>query len=852
MSISCVTVAAGATLVALSSVARAQATLQYKDTPPDPRPDRHVLFSISGGISLGSYQAGMNWALLELYRAASADLAFASRFRLPNVLLGSLAGASAGNINTLLWAIEGCTRPARHPPDSSLFWKTWTSVGLAELLPRGLRPESSDRALFDRGFFKDSLFPTIRRRLRSPDLQPGCSIRAGVTLTRVRPDTLRLGDLPVLTQRFAVAFRAEVDTTVAGPRQMRFVWPDRVVEENRRFGKLVLPMLARNAAGDVLPDSIIEPDSILAIVEASSAFPIAFQPKRLTLHHPEEGAPLTDLYMDGGVFDNNPLGLAVDLFADANREVVDNDSVPRADVVSVIYVTPGRYRGPLADLRVRRESALAWGGIKATMQMLAGAVETAQQYELQLTVRQPRIVAPDTLVVQLTSRAHPITGEHLAHFGAFLARPFRELDFFVGVYDALHFVGSEYTCDPAGARQQPDSACVAKAVAELIAQRSIDFGAAAPPLLDSLFATEFHDHRFAAMRESVRRGASWGRTFEDSARTTVLLALHGALQKTQMTDEPTVCGNIPLPHLLICTDRLQQLLHAFGGSPGVRDIIARWSRECDERARTLPKPKRAAACQSAHELDAMVKHPRQFASRVIDRLLVRLWDVEHRVHRDFKSRARGEDSLRLRGIDRLDAELQAALLLSLYRARPLRPRYGFEWSPTSAPERAWIVRHLVPYTLAFNVGDSGFELGYRPSWHLHHRVAVTFPLTAHWTTPVIRRSDGTVSSGDGKDFHPGGGLGIALSGLIPRPVGLIIPELGITTQYFGPTARSWSNDGVLVTDVYGDVSLLAGRLRVGVRKTSREDQLFDGGAWAWSVGIADLNGLAYWLVRLTR
>jgi hypothetical protein len=46
--------------------------------------------------------------------------------------------------------------------------------------------------------------------------------------------------------------------------------------------------------------------------------------------------------------------------------------------------------------------------------------------------------------------------------------------------------------------------------------------------------------------------------------------------------------------------------------------------------------------------------------------------------------------------------------------------------------------------------------------------------------------------------------------------------------------------------------LNAGRLRVAVRYASKEDQLFDGGNWAWSVGIADLNGLAYWLVRLRR
>src|SRR5918993_4333887 len=114
-------------LVMPNALATAQAKPEYKGTTTDPRDTTHVLFSISGGISLGSYQAGMNWGLLELYRSAGADPTFARRFRIPQVLLGSIAGASAGNINTLLWAIEGCTTPSQQPPDSSLFWKVWTS-----------------------------------------------------------------------------------------------------------------------------------------------------------------------------------------------------------------------------------------------------------------------------------------------------------------------------------------------------------------------------------------------------------------------------------------------------------------------------------------------------------------------------------------------------------------------------------------------------------------------------------------------------------------------------------------------------------------------------------------------------
>ena len=53
-------------------------------------------------------------------------------------------------------------------------------------------------------------------------------------------------------------------------------------------------------------------------------------------------------------------------------------------------------------------------------------------------------------------------------------------------------------------------------------------------------------------------------------------------------------------------------------------------------------------------------------------------------------------------------------------------------------------------------------------------------------------------------------------------------------------------------ELYGDIALLAGRLRFSVRQHSHDSNLFDGGRTAWTVGIADLNGLLYWLVRLLR
>ena len=63
------------------------------------RDTQHVsaLLTISGGISLGSYEAGVNWGLLELFKLTARD-SLRRAWNLPHYELKAMAGASAGNI----------------------------------------------------------------------------------------------------------------------------------------------------------------------------------------------------------------------------------------------------------------------------------------------------------------------------------------------------------------------------------------------------------------------------------------------------------------------------------------------------------------------------------------------------------------------------------------------------------------------------------------------------------------------------------------------------------------------------------------------------------------------------------
>ena len=88
--------------------------------------------TVSGGISLGNYEAGMNWAIIEIFRKERDRKNGANHGELISV-----TGASAGSINALLSAIRYCEAKDFIEPDVTynLFHRTWSKVGFDSLLP---------------------------------------------------------------------------------------------------------------------------------------------------------------------------------------------------------------------------------------------------------------------------------------------------------------------------------------------------------------------------------------------------------------------------------------------------------------------------------------------------------------------------------------------------------------------------------------------------------------------------------------------------------------------------------------------------------------------------------------------
>jgi hypothetical protein len=291
--------------------------------------------TISGGVSLGSYEAGLVWSFVQALRA--------SRREGLNVDLASVTGASAGSINALLAAALWCEddgEPRDRAVEHNLFHETWLPVGVDELLP-------DDPRAYQRGDGLLSGVP-LERQLASLQaflfgngarkLRPGCAVPLGFTVTRTEPEERDVSGLRSRSQRFAVPLLFEVSWD-GKPRILRAHLPP-----DRASAGSTLYLGEQAEPGTTLP--VVSPPQLFNAILASGAFPMAFRPRDLcdcalscaakdrviggVCPGPSPERPLTSLtcatvlpagqrmlckhsYVDGGIFDNAPVGLGIDL-----------------------------------------------------------------------------------------------------------------------------------------------------------------------------------------------------------------------------------------------------------------------------------------------------------------------------------------------------------------------------------------------------------------------------------------------------------------------------------------------------------------------------------------------------------
>jgi predicted acylesterase/phospholipase RssA len=358
----------------------------------------HAAITVEGGGTLGAYEGGITWALVELFRLkrdpsrTSALTAEQTSMlsRLPVIQFHAAAGASAGSINAFLAANRWCSTEAPGFAESSTFWKVWIPTGLTQLLPgRDRLGQASEKGILSR-LMIDTLFTQLDGIWKQSSYDDTCELMFGATITRLAKDSVDVSDhVHPRNQRYAARF------IVRGPHKGNFAplyLPAPQQQVGFRLGALI--ELPRN--GDTIGHRFAND-----LIKASSGYPLAFEPYEIqycpvprdstnsVAVNCQLDATRKSYFVDGGVFDNGPLTLGYGL------ALTDRAHIPLG-ALRMLFITPDqrrttggkrdRYGSVLAD-SVEVTSELKTEGLDAVTKLLQAFVPSARQYELQITAR---------------------------------------------------------------------------------------------------------------------------------------------------------------------------------------------------------------------------------------------------------------------------------------------------------------------------------------------------------------------------------------------------------------------------------------------------------------------------------
>ncbi len=428
---------------------------------------------VSGGVSLGAYQAGVlhyySQYLLQqrmLVERLAPDTASQPQ---------TITGASAGAINAFLTAMAACREPVAEP-EESLFWKVWMAVDLNDLIaPKDVTPTS----IFSHRPIAHAVQLVQEEWRKGPWRQKPCAVNLGFTVTRVSPRTVSLNGpspqgtptqcsgptdparkfdgqvpVPIQTERVIIGMSGQ-----GGRSPALKSWVPTSAEADRAFFT-EFPVASQE--GDALSEAAA------SVLTASAAFPVAWPFVELESERDEssgctkEGtgqkrARLRAPFLDGGVFDNNPLRLAAMLQAWSQKPAPPGDS---GGLLRARLMRDERVKGELPPSRFLyvEPDATAWSGALAQTrakqtgsflttyaQLLSNLVGTARRAELASTIEvEPKLRSR----IDVPMRQMPITGSYLLNFFAFLEQDFRRFDFYMGMADAEEYLKVQATERP--------------------------------------------------------------------------------------------------------------------------------------------------------------------------------------------------------------------------------------------------------------------------------------------------------------------------------------------------------------------------------------------------------------------
>jgi len=928
-----------------------------------------VALTIEGGGSLGAYEAGMSWALVEAFRQRrllDSTVTLASRnsresnflARLPRLDLVTSAGASAGSINALLASISWCSAAAAQPPESSSFWRAWMPSGIEQLIPAPRTPDWSERGIFTPRHLRTDVLPDVRKAWSRGGFVRGCRVAFGATITKASADSVLVAkSLYARNQRFAAAavVGAPEARGAAGPT---FTQPTLGAQSFGPTGYLLS-----------LPDSagVIASTHIEQLITASSAYPLAFAPAPLQFCRassdvtPNVGGRLSCTrpdsadFLDGAIFDNGPLALAYDL-AHATEP-----TRTRAGLY-LLYVTPDRRRGTSDNIRrntflARAEGSPVGGesrppsGLDAGLALIGNFIPAARQYELQLAARtlpqsstveeqlarkeaaliasaenvrrfatyadsehvaheraaiasdsawaralgdesaqrrqaqyvgaicrmrpaecgnptvvdsliatggvdsipaapapprievqepsKPERATPDSIAPEafahtffVSTRWHPLAGEWLSGIGAFLGEPLREYDFYVGVYDALALMARDAICASAASPDQ----CTARTLRAMIEDPPVTLSRRARMALSALYRAEYS----SSADDSTSRGeivTASPVTPHDSLVIAVIDAMQQQMHET--SPRPVNCPRKgSFVQRAACAQGIDAFFAALRSNGAAMRAIHSSADACE---RGGPDD----ACFADRDFLRVVRNPGRELNRISELSLHRL---------DETTPAGGPTKPLL------------ILASATYYSTNEAARSGWDFGSTSLPSSLYAaacdsldygnpalrhIRRCAQGALRFYPSSVGVPLFPSSSQYAEWTLRYNWPGT--FSAGIVTRlmtSNGRRLTG-GKESAP---RMIEAPGLrFERKLGnLLVPTVGLDVAYWLDSNHPLFHQPGVDRTAYGaTATILASKLRFAVTRIPEGYHTKGSQTLLWTAGLGDVNGMIYWLWRLT-
>jgi hypothetical protein len=374
--------------------------------------------TISGGVSLGSYEAGLVHYVVEAMRLNPSAAT-------PRIV----TGASAGSVNGFMTILQSCGE-AVPDPTASLLWNAWIPLGLEKLHVRGRAQKTS---AFSRAAFEAPLDAIVRAW--NAGLPESCDAVFGLSVTRLVPRVVTTEGEKLRLPRVEEHFVVRVQGRGVGrpPRLTNYVDPRWEGEQ------ALLPEKDGEVAFEGLVDALF----------ASTAFPGAFPPQAVRhcvvrgggakARCPADEAR-ADLFVDGGVFDNTPVRLATRVAAaglrvdDAGRarwlDAPDLSvrALPRSLVLAYVSTDAQTFPEPTQQAKPAKLETL----LAVTAQVGGSFLATARAKNL-LYVHDD---APEVFERLLIPERHlPAASAPLGAFFGFVEGELRRFDFALGMYD---------------------------------------------------------------------------------------------------------------------------------------------------------------------------------------------------------------------------------------------------------------------------------------------------------------------------------------------------------------------------------------------------------------------------------